>query len=214
MTRTHVVVLPGGAYQRHADHEGEPVAAWLRGLGLDASVLLYPVQTPHPAPLEAVRARVRALRRDGAERVALLGFSAGGHAAGHAALAAGAAADERVDAAILGYPVVSMLLETHQVSRETLIGPDAPGELRAATSLERMVTPSAPPFFVWHTAEDEAVPVEHAYLLAQALATSHVPHELHVFARGPHGLGLAEGHAAGAWTALCAAWLRGLGWVD
>ena len=34
----HVIVLPGGGYQGHAPHEAEPVAAWLEGLGVAASV--------------------------------------------------------------------------------------------------------------------------------------------------------------------------------
>ena len=199
---THVIVLPGGGYHRHAPHEGEPVAAWLRTLGLEASVFEYPVLTKHPAVVHAVAAEVARIREAGATRVGLLGFSAGGHAAGQTALTV-----DGVDFAILGYPVVSMLLETHAGSRENLIGLDASPELRAATSLEKLVTASSPPFFVWHTADDAAVPVEHAYLLGQALAAKGVKHAVHVFQHGRHGLGLAEGTGAEAWTALCALWL-------
>ncbi len=199
---THVIVLPGGGYHRHAPHEGEPVAAWLRTLGLEASVYEYPVLTRHPAVVDAVAAEVARVRAAGATRIGLLGFSAGGHAAGHAALTV-----DGVDFAVLGYPVVSMLLETHAGSRENLIGLDASPELRAATSLEKLVTTSSPPFFVWHTADDASVPVEHAYLLGQALAANGVKHALHVFEHGRHGLGLAEGTGAEAWTALCALWI-------
>jgi len=210
----HVLVLPGGGYARHAPHEAEPVAAWLEGLGVAASVVRYPISTRHPGPLDAVRAAIRAVRAAGATRVALLGFSAGGHAAGMAALAPAAAA-ERVDAAILAYPVVSMLLPTHAGSRHELLGDDATEAERAATSLERLVTPDAPPLFVWHTAEDRVVPVEHSYLLAQALAAADVAHELHVFPDGPHGLGLADGApGADAWTRLSADWLHRGGWIS
>ena len=202
---THVIVLPGGGYHRHAPHEGEPVAAWLRTLGVEASVYEYPVLTRHPAVVDAVAAEVQRVRTQGATKVGLLGFSAGGHAAGHTALTV-----DGVNFAILGYPVVSMLLETHAGSRENLIGLDASPELRAATSLERLVTASSPPFFVWHTADDAAVPVEHAYLLGQALAAKGVKHALHVFQHGRHGLGLAEGTGAEAWTALCALWVSEL----
>ena len=201
---THVIVLPGGGYRTHAPHEGEPVAAWLRSLGVEASVCKYPVKARHPRVSDAIRLEIARVRAAGATKVGLLGFSAGGHAAGYAALTT---AD--VDFAVLGYPVVSMLLETHRASRVSLIGAHATPDLRAATSLERLVTPSAPPFFVWHTAEDASVPVEHAYLLAQALAVNGVSHELHVFEHGKHGLGLAHGSAAEAWTSLCATWLAG-----
>jgi len=207
MVPLHVIVLPGGGYHRHAPHEGEPVADWLRGLGYAASVFEYPVLTRHPAVLDAVRAEVRRVRAAGAERVGLLGFSAGGHAAGHAAYAPGASDVERVDLAVLCYPVVSMMLETHRGSRVNLLGADAGWDARRATSLDLLVTASAPPTFVWHTAEDAVVPVQHSYLLGMALAGASVPHELHVLPGVVHGVGLAEGEPAGEWTALCADWL-------
>lgn len=213
MESSHVIVLPGGGYSMLSDNESEVVPERLRSLGLSASVFSYPVQTRHPGPLDAVRAEIRRVRAAGVERVALLGFSAGGHLAGHAALAPGAHDDERVDAAVLCYPVVSMELATHRGSQDELLGPEAGGRVRAATSLDRLVTPEAPPFFIWHTAEDEAVPVEHAYLLGQALAAHAVPHALHVFTEGEHGLGLAQGNgAAEQWSRLAANWLQARGW--
>jgi dipeptidyl aminopeptidase/acylaminoacyl peptidase len=206
----HVIVLPGGGYHRHAPHEGEPVAEWLRGLGLTASGFAYPVRTRHPAVVDAVRAEIRRVRDAGAGRVGLVGFSAGGHAAAHAALSTPGAAD----AVILGYPVVSMLLDAHAGSRDNLLGPDASPATRAATSADLLVTASAPPFFVWHTADDAVVPVQHSYLLGMALAASGVRHELHVFPHGTHGLGLAEGSGPPArWTSLCEGWLRQEGWI-
>jgi acetyl esterase/lipase len=213
MLGNHIIVLPGGGYHTHAPHEAEPIAEWLTGLGVEASVFRYPVHTRHPGVLDAIRAEVRRVRAAGAQRVGLLGFSAGGHAAGHAALAPGAAPEERVDLAILGYPVVSMLLDTHAGSRENLIGLDASPELRAQTSLDQLVTPDAPPFFVWHTAEDASVPVQHSYLLGMALAAAGVRHELHVFPLGRHGIGLGAGEGtAERWPELCAAWLAQEGW--
>lgn len=209
----HLVVLPGGGYRRHAPHEAEPVAGWLRGLGVQASVFRYPVRTRHPGVLDAVRAEVRRVRDAGAARVGLVGFSAGGHAAAHAALAPGGAAEDRVDLVVLGYPVVSMLLETHKGSRDNLLGPAATSAQRAATSVDLLVTAQAPPFFVWHTADDAVVPVQHSYLLGMALAAAGVRHELHVFPSGAHGLGLAAGSGLPArWTSLCEAWLRAEGW--
>jgi acetyl esterase/lipase len=215
----HIIVLPGGGYEGHAPHEAEPVAAWLEELGVGASVVRYPASTTHPtplrdAPLRVVRAAIQSARDAGADRVGVLGFSAGGHAAGMAALAPGAGPGERPDGAILCYPVVSMLLPTHAGSRRNLLGDDASTAEREAASLERLVTPGAPPAFIWHTSEDDAVPVEHAYLLGSALAAAAVPHELHVFPDGPHGIGLAAGFpGAEEWPALCAEWLRRGGWI-
>jgi acetyl esterase/lipase len=216
VTNDHVIVLPGGGYSRISENESTTVVAWLEGLGMSASYFSYPVSTRHPAVLDAVRGEIRSRRDAGAERIALLGFSAGGHAAGHAALAPGASARERVDLAILCYPVVSMMLPTHQASRENLVGPDASAELRAATSVDLLVTPDAPPFFVWHTAEDAAVPVQHSYLLGLALAAAGVRHALHVFPNGRHGLNLARAAGDGdavRWTELCESWLREEGWL-
>lgn len=212
--RLHVIVLPGGGYRVHADHEAEPVRDWLVDAGLEASVFRYPVSTRHPGPLDAIRSAVRERRDAGASHVGLIGFSAGAHAAGMAALAPGAADSERVDLAILAYPVVSMQLPTHAGSRAELLGADASDALRGETSLDRLVTPQAPPFFIWHTAADDLVPVEHSYLLGSALADAGVPHGLHVFPEGGHGLGLARGSGtAERWPELCIDWLREGGWL-
>ncbi len=204
-----ILVLPGGGYGMLADHEAKPVADWLQGLGWDAEVLRYPVApSRYPDALTEVRRRITALRAEGRTRIGVLGFSAGGHLAGSVALAPGDRA-ELPDFAILCYPVVSMIDGPHEGSLENLLGADR--SLAADVSLERLVTPAAPPMFLWHTADDPAVPVRHSYLLAQALAESRVPHELHVFSsgHGRHGLGLAEGTGApAAWTDLCSEWLR------
>lgn len=85
-----ILVLPGGGYGVLADHEAEPVAAWLQGLGWDAEVLRYPVAPArYPEALGAVRRRIAELRADGRTRIGVLGFSAGGHLAGSAALTPG-----------------------------------------------------------------------------------------------------------------------------
>ena len=216
MTRDHVIVLPGGGYTRISDNESTTIVAWLESLGLSAHYFAYPVHTRHPAVLDAVRGEIRRVRATGVDRVALIGFSAGGHAAGHATLAPGASARERVDLAILCYPVVSMMLPTHRQSRENLLGPDATHAERAAASLDLLVTPDAPPFFVWHSAEDPVVPVQHSYLLGMALAAAGVRHALHVFPKGRHGLNLARKEGDGdarLWTSLAESWLREEGWL-
>jgi acetyl esterase/lipase len=209
MDGTHMIVLPGGGYAEHASHEAEPVARWLSVIGVQASVFRYPLNARHPAPLDALRAEIGRRRAGGAQRIGLIGFSAGGHLAGLAALAPGAAPDETVQFAVLGYAITSMETETYRPARLILLGEDASPQLRRSTSLDALVTPQSPPFFVWHTAEDLSVPPEHTYRFASALAASHVPHAVHVFAHGPHSLGLAQdaGEAA-IWTALANAWIQ------
>jgi acetyl esterase/lipase len=208
MPSVHAIVLPGGGYQVHAPHEAEPVAAWLESLGLSASVLRYPLNTRHPGPLDAVRAEIAARRRDGASRVGAVGFSAGGHLAGHAALAGEPGDPARPDFAVLGYAITSMETDTYKPAQDVLLGTGASAGLRRRTSLDRLVHPGAPPFFIWHTAEDSYVPPEHSYRLAASLAAHGVAHTLHVFAHGPHSLGLAIGAGeTERWTELAAAWL-------
>ena len=205
----HVIVLPGGGYAEHTPHEGKPVAQWLSGVGISASVFQYPLNVRHPVPLEALRAEIRRRRADGARSIGLMGFSAGGHLAGLAALAPGAAPDEAVRFVVMGYSITSMETETYRPSRLILLGEDASPELRRSTSLDSLVAAGSPPFFIWHTAEDPYVPPEHTYRFARALAARKVPHTVHVFAHGPHGLGLARGAGdAATWTTLAESWIR------
>jgi acetyl esterase/lipase len=203
-----MIVLPGGGYSTHVSHEAEPIAKWLEGLGLGASVFRYPLHARHPVPLQALRGEIRRRREGGAEQIGIIGFSAGGHLAGLAALAPSTDESESVDFVVMGYPITSMETETYRPARIILLGEQAAPQLRRETSLDALVTPSAPPFFIWHTAEDPYVPPEHAYRLARALAANEVAHTVHVFAHGPHSLGLAQGAGdTEMWTTLAAAWI-------
>jgi acetyl esterase/lipase len=96
-----------------------------------------------------------------------------------------------------------------------LLGDAPPSALLTALSAELNVTPGTPPAFLWHTADDEAVPVSNSLNYARALIAAGVPAELHVFPEGRHGLGLAAGEPGPAqWTSLCAAWLERAGWAN
>jgi len=201
-----ILVLPGGGYQRRSPHEAEPVAEWLESLGWDARVVPYPVGVRHPEPLDFMRREVAAERAAGAARVGVLGFSAGGHLAGHVTLAGECTDAERPDFAILSYPVVSFVALAHAGSRSILLGDPSEADA-AAVSLESLVRPGSPPIFAWHTDADAVVPPQHSYRLGAALADAGVPHEVHVLPGDVHGVGLAEGTDAAAWTSLAAAWL-------
>ena len=226
-----VVVCPGGGYGGRAPHESGPIAEWLNSFGVSAIVADYRVAPHrHPVPwMDASRAvrRARCRAREWnirPDRIGILGFSAGGHLASTVAthFDAGnpAASDpvERVssrpDAAILCYPVITFGEFRHHGSMVNLIGENPSADLREFLSSEKQVTPATPPTFLWHTADDDAVPVENSLLFAAALRRWRVPFELHVFPSGSHGLGLAPDHPhVAAWTGLCETWLRRLGFA-
>ncbi|WP_186322045.1 alpha/beta hydrolase [Curtobacterium pusillum] len=220
------LVLPGGGYHGHAAHEGEGYARWLNAIGIPAVVFEYPV-VPHryPDAVVATRALVRSLRA-GAHpglpsdpRILLVGSSAGGHLAALVSSAptpgerAVSDVDDRPDLALLCYPVISMTDHQHRGSADNLLGKGATVWAQGALDTELMVDAATPPTFLWHTAEDPAVHVTHSLLYGQALARRAVPFELHVFERGAHGIGLAEGTGtAAAWPGVAEAWLRDRGW--
>lgn len=231
---TGVVVCPGGGYRTLAmAHEGDQVARWLNSLGVAAFVLKYRLgpRYRHPAPLQDVQRALRTVRsraeefRVSRERIGVWGFSAGGHLAATAAThfdqGNPQATDpvERVscrpDFAILAYPVISLATEyAHKGSRNFLLGPDPDPELLESLSLERRVTAETPPTFLLHTNEDAAVPAENSVLFYLALRKAGVPAELHVYERGPHGVGLApKERVLSTWPERLKDWLALHGWI-
>jgi len=234
-TGAAVVVCPGGGYQVvAADHEGKQIAEWLNSLGVSAFVLQYRLgpRYRHPAPLQDAQRAIRMVRARAQEwgvdpkRVGILGFSAGGHLASTAATHFDDGRPDAVDPierqgsrpdfAVLCYPVISLQDPTaHAGSRRNLLGDPADPKLVEVLSNERQVTPRTPPTFLWHTADDDAVPVANSLLFFEALAKAGVPGELHVFPHGRHGVGLAQGDPAlSQWPRLCAVWMQGLGLLN
>jgi acetyl esterase/lipase len=221
-----VIVCPGGGYGMRASHEGEPIALWLNTLGISAFVLRYRV-APYSYPcalLDAQRA-VRYVRFHAqsmginAEKIGILGFSAGGHLAASASThydrgnpnAFDLIEQEscRPDLLVLCYPVITMIAPyTHEGSRLNLLGPEPSPELIESMSNELQVTADSPPTFLWHTSDDPVF-VENSLLYASALSRHKVPFDLHVYEKGTHGLGLAEeDEHVGTWTDLCSIWLK------
>lgn len=221
-----VIVLPGGGYATRAPHESAPVARWLCGLGYAAFVLDYRVSPyTYPVPyLDGLQA-LSTLNRHGSQwgidpgRIGVLGFSAGGHLAAMLATATPNVPDGPVDLtvqrpafSVLCYPVI--VLEgalAHVGSTRNLLGDPPDPALARDLSANRRVDSKTPPTFLWHTADDGAVPVEHSLRYAEALSRAGVPFALHVYPHGRHGLGLADDAPDVAfWRDECASWLRHL----
>jgi acetyl esterase/lipase len=228
-TGASIVVCPGGGYGGLAGHEGRDYALWLNDLGVSAFVLKYRLGSHgyrHPRMVEDAARAVRLVRSKASEwavdpkRVGIMGSSAGGHLAStlltHFDAGNAGAKDpvegqsSRPDLGILCYPVITLGEFTHQGSKRNLLGENPTPELVKLLSNELQVTAQTPPTFVWHTAEDQAVPVQNALLFAEALARNKVPFDLHVYEKGRHGIGLANGHA---WTKDLAFWLGERGFL-
>jgi acetyl esterase/lipase len=152
-----------------------------------------------------------------------MGFSAGGHLAATMGthFDDGSAADpdpiqragSRPDFLVLGYPVISLTTPyTHQGSLHNLLGANPDPKLMQSLSNELQVTAQTPPTFLFHTTEDKTVPVENSVLFYLALRKAGVAAEMHIFERGPHGVGLAlRDPALGMWPELLTNWFRARG---
>ena len=228
--RGAVIVLPGGGYGGRAEHERTPIAQFFNEKGFHTFILDYRVApNRHPAPLlDALRA-IRMVRHNAKEwkvnpdKIATLGFSAGGHLTGCTGvyfdmpeikgIDSLESVSARPDAVVLCYPVLLSGPLGHQGSFDNLLGKDAPEEARARFSLDKQVRPDMPPAFLWHTFADQGVPVENSLKFALAMKEKKVPFEMHVYPEGNHGLGLAPGDAhVATWAPLCAEWLKKQGW--
>jgi dipeptidyl aminopeptidase/acylaminoacyl peptidase len=110
----------------------------------------------------------------------------------------------------LGYPVISLTTDyVHQGSKRNLLGENPDPALAEHLSTELQVTPETPPVFLFHTNEDTVVPAENSVLFYLALRRANIPAELHIYERGPHGVGLAWSDAVlSSWPARLADWLR------
>jgi acetyl esterase/lipase len=225
-----MVILPGGGYGKLAPHEGPAYAEWLVTNGVASFVVKYRLGSEgyrHPRMLEDAARTVRLVRANAAKwkidsrRIGIMGSSAGGHLAStlmtHFDSGKPDATDpierqsSRPDLGILCYPVITMIgANTHQGSKNNLLGPNPDPKLVELLSNELHVTSETPPCFVWHTWEDKGVKVENSLAFASALRRAGVPFDLHVYEKGAHGLGLGDHHP---WAADCIFWLRSRSFV-
>ncbi|MEI5686043.1 alpha/beta hydrolase [Sphingomonas kyungheensis] len=232
-TGAAVLLVPGGGYGFLSyDNEGVEQARWLNALGVTCFILLYRLpgegwNDRRLVPLQDAQRAMRLIRSRAASfgvdptRVAVLGFSAGGHLAGSLATRHGEATYAPIDAADrlsarpdlagLIYPVISMdAAITHRGSRDNLLGPTPDAATVAAASVERRITAETPPVFLVHASDDDTVPIANSLNMYAALLAAKRPAELHVFDEGGHGFGtrLAKTMPAAAWPTLFAAYAR------
>lgn len=227
-----MIVVPGGGYASVSPTEGEMVAKKFYENGYQAFVLTYTINRflGTPIKMQALKDISRAIRyiRSQAKqfcidenRVAVCGFSAGGHLCASICThfldieeentAAGriyAQYSNRPNAAILSYPVITSGSYAHQDSFRALLGRDIyqntsepydgiPNCKTKASALEYMslekhITKDTPPCFLWHTVTDELVPMENSLMFMQELKRKKIPVGYHLFSSGDHGMSLAN----------------------
>ncbi|GHV93908.1 acetylesterase [Spirochaetia bacterium] len=233
--RPSVLILPGSGYRQCSLREAETLAVRFNAEGYHAFVLWYScAPNRHPVPILDCARALTVIREHGGEwhlnpeKIAIMGFSAGGHLAlstllfadrDFAAAPGVNPAHVQADALILCYPVVSSGEFAHHDSFTRLLGGKNESALLELLSLEKHINGNLPPVFIWHTCADQSVPVENSLLLAAALRRAGVPMELHIFPEGKHGLSLAipetcagdngfiNSHVA-QWFQLCVNWLK------
>jgi acetyl esterase/lipase len=231
---TAVIICPGGGYVRlSTQREGEQYATWLSTLGITSFVLKYRMaEFGHPAPLQDVLRAVRLVREHAADfhvradRIGVMGSSAGGHLAASAGTLfdhplgrTGAPIDKisaRPDFLMLLYPVITMdAPAVHAGSRKALLGANPSLEVLSLMSLEKQVTSATPPTLLIHTQADATVPVENSILFYQALTRAKVPAEMYLFEHGSHGMGMKAGlGTASGWPRRAEEWLKDRGLLD
>jgi acetyl esterase/lipase len=197
------VICPGGGYRILAwDKEGLNIAKWLQERGITGAVLKYRMPTPYlnewapPRPFVDAQNALKLLRERAGEfgirtnRIGIIGFSAGGHLAAYAATTFSWLDCCRADFCVLGYPVITMLTNTHSGSLKNLLGTNSTESLRAKYSAERLVTSKTPPTFLVAARDDKTVPVTNSIMFAEACKRAGVPVEIHLYDQGGHGFGL------------------------
>jgi len=201
-----IIVCPGGGYNLlAADKEGYEVAEWLSQIGYSAFVLHYRVPQQQMGALQDVQRAIRLLRGESevqsfdADKIGVLGFSAGGSLAALASTrhkdplyertGASDSLSARPDFAVLIYPAYLDL---------------GPGN---TLTPEIHVDEQTPPMFLFVSADD--FHANSSLVMAAALRQKQVPFELHVLPTGGHGYGMRPGNrAAEKWPHLLQSWLE------
>ena len=225
-----VIICPGGGYSILASgHEGVDVAKALNDIGVTAFVLKYRIPNDRTAidksiaPLQDAQQAIRLVRKNAekwglkANKIGIMGFSAGGHLAATATTHFAEKADPSIQDTISVRPDFSMLIYavisfdstiTHKGSRNNLIGEKPTAEMTKKFSNELQITPQTPPTFLVHAGDDGAVPVENSIRFYQNCIKNKVPAEMHLYPKGGHGFGMNNKTTEDKWMERLATWLK------
>lgn len=210
--RPFVLVCPGGGYAMTSDREADPIALAYLAEGFHAGVLRYSVgmDASNLNPLVDLSVALKIIRENAEkwhvspDKIAIVGFSAGGHLVAMQGVhwndpeimkrSGCENGENKPNALILGYPVITSNCFTHKGSmqnllRETFERNDQVeiDKMIDFAACERHVGPHTPPTFILHTCKDQIVPVMNALVFAEALAKNKIDFEMHIFENGCHG---------------------------
>ena len=225
--RPCMVICPGGGYGMCSQRESEPIALRYLAKGFNVFLLTYSVAPNRfPSQLREVAA-VMEIIYDNAEnyncdtaKIAIIGFSAGGHLAAHYSTMYDCKEvrevfpeSKPVNASVLCYPVITSDPEiAHLGSFENLLGHLPQNDFeKEYFSCDLLVKENTPPAFIWHTAEDNCVPVENSFIYSAALSKYKIPFELHIYPFGCHGLSTCDNETVDNVTeniAYCSNWIE------
>jgi acetyl esterase/lipase len=229
-----VIVCPGGGYTHLAyEKEGTRIAEWLNLRGITAFVLTYRLapRYHYPAPILDGYRSVRWVRSHAQQfniapdKIGMWGFSAGGHLVGmvgtHFDAGNAQAADpvdrvsDRPDFVISSYGALTLQQGVAKPNAlRTILGVEPTPQILDDVSPDKHVTAQTPPYFLYATTTDQAVPPLSSVVFYTALVRAGVPAEIHIFQQGPHGTALAQSYPAlSAWPGLLENWLRQNGWM-
>lgn len=228
-----ILVLPGGGYSFVSlVNEGVNVARALNPLGLTVFVLAYRLpgegwQNRSDVPLQDAQRAMRLIRARAAEyridanKLGVLGFSAGGHLGGVLTVGHDDPVYRAVDTAdrLSARPSFSGLIYAVSSPRTagpaSRSGPNLYGDSPSAATLARQdmlsrVSPLTPPLFLAHAMDDALVPVTQSLALIETARRHRVPVEAHLLERGGHGFGalnLPATNPGAKWLDWFATWI-------
>ena len=180
--RPAMLVLPGGGYAMCSDREADPVAAAYLKAGYQVFILRYTVKSKGgwPQPLSDYEQTMSLIAERADEwhldpvRIAVVGFSAGGHLAACAATMA----EHKPAAAVLVYPAIL----------KDIVDMCAPG----MPYPHEHVSPDTCPCFFAAARDDRTVVIQNTLTMEMALAGKGVAFESHIYSYGGHGFSTGE----------------------